>query len=157
MDDEIKNHIKEVEQWLEKNVQRFDEPKVVKLSDFEVDWTQFSGSFLLSLDNLTLQNKIKFNLDASGKTAFSLPMFHSPLGAPASYAAIEITKKTHKAITTALHKTIPKLMGAGKNSNTGEEITFHTPPHRRIALDALEHAKNNVSATYEIEISIDSV
>jgi hypothetical protein len=157
MDKSIEDHMKKVRKWLDDNVQVFDEPWTVKLCDFQVDWSDFSGCFSLSLDNVTLKEKVRFGLETSGKTTFYLPMFHSPLGAPASYAAIKLTKRTNRAITAALHKTIPRLMGAGVNRETGEEITYHSPPNKRISHDLLEQAKNNVSNSYEIEARVDSV
>jgi hypothetical protein len=36
-------------------------------------------------------------------------MFHSPLGAPASYAAIELTSDTEEAILEGLRQSVPEL------------------------------------------------
>ena len=157
MNSSRENHIEEVRKWLEEHVQVFDEPITVKLSNFEVNWTDFSGHFQLALDNITLKDKISFGLEASGKTTFYLPMFNSPLRAPASYAAIEITNQTSKAITAALHKTIPRLMGAGLHRKTKEEITYHTQPHERISQEELLQAMQTVSDSYKIEVEVCSV
>jgi hypothetical protein len=44
------NERKDLKDWLEANVQHHPEPKYVALSDFEVNWNDLSGSFILSLD-----------------------------------------------------------------------------------------------------------
>ena len=107
MDESIERHVEQVMAWLEENVQVFLEPEAVTLSEFSVNWEDFSGDFNLSLDDVMLSRKVGFGLEASGKTRFYMPMFYSPLGAPASYAAIEITEKTRQAILTGLRQTFP--------------------------------------------------
>jgi len=155
MDESTANHISKVMEWLDDHVQVFTQPEIVKLSHFDIDWSDFSGSFLLSLDNTALKDKIRFGLEASGKTKFYMPMFHSPLSAPASYAAIELTDQTREAITIALRKTIPRLMGLGRDRATGEEITAYTPVLNRISKDDLENAMRVVEEVYEIIIRVD--
>jgi hypothetical protein len=154
MDESIKKHIKEVRQWLEENVQVFPEPEKVTLSEFSVNWEEFSGEFRVAFDSVVLSEKLRFGLELSGKTRFYLPMFHSPLGAPASYGAIDISEKTHAAILKGLHQTIPKIKGAGIDRDTGREIAFYTPPNERIGADALSEARRKVNKRYSIEITV---
>ena len=120
--------------------------------DFDIDWEKFSGDFQVSFDNLLLKERINFGLEASGKTKFYYPMFHSPLGAPASYGAIEMSHKTEEAIIKGLHETLPRLMGAGRNRETGHEITYHTPPSERISEKALAKAKSRITKDYSVSI-----
>lgn len=157
MDESIKQHIEEVRHWLEKNVQVFTEPKEVTLFEFSINWDEFSGEFRVAFDSVILSEKLRFGLEASGKTTFYLPMFHSPLGAPASYAAIEVSEKTHAAILKGLRQTIPRLKGAGIDRDTGNEITYHTPPIKRIASDILNEARRVVNERYSIRIPVQSV
>ena len=155
MDERIRNHIEQVRQWLEKNVRHYPTPRKVTLSAFEIDWYGASGSFRVDFDGVQLPERLTFGLEASGKTHFYEPMFHSPLGAPASYSAIEITHKTAKAILKGLHDTIPRLTGCGIDRETGERIYFDTPVSKRIEdLNRSEAAKKRVDAgDYSISIN----
>lgn len=157
MDSETKSHVERVKAWLEDNVQTFPEPAFVKLDDFTVDWEEFSGEFRVAFDSVVLSKKLRFGLDASGKTAFYVPMFHSPLGAPASYAAIDITEKTHKAILSGLHASIPRITGAGLDSETGESISYHTPPKERIDPEELSTARDTITSDYSIVVELQNV
>lgn len=157
MDESGKIHDEQVLDWLEEHVQVFSDPKTVKLSDFEIDWSHFKGRFRLSLDNVALTEKIEFRLEVCGRTKFFLPMFTSPLGVPASYSAIEISDQTREAITSALHQTIPRLKGLGINRKTGEEITNRTPPYKRILKEELENAMRKVGNDYAITVEVGSM
>ncbi len=157
MDPHIEEHIKQVGEWLDKNVQKFAEPKTVTLFDFEVDWEEFSGSFRLSLDNVVLKERIRFGLEASGKVIFYRPMFHSPLGAPCSYSAIDITPKTEVAITKALREAIPRVKGAGIDRDTGREVNYHTPPALRISQEKLAEARKKVTKSYVISLDLSDI
>ena len=114
-------------EWLEEHVAKYPEPECVTLSDFRVDWNTFSGDFRISFDSVAFAKKLKFSPDVSGKAEFFLPMFVSPLGVPASYAAIKITEKTYEAILRGLWETIPRLRGAGLDPKTGREIKAAFP------------------------------
>ena len=154
MDESIKKHIEEVRQWLKENVQVFPEPDKVTLSEFLVNWEEFAGEFRVAFDSVVLSEKLRFDLDPSGKATFYLPMFHSPLGAPASYGAIDISEKTHAAILKGLRQTIPRIKGAGIDRDTGVEITYYTPPSERIGEDALIEERRKVNERYSIEIAV---
>jgi len=131
-----------------------EEPTMVTLSNFDIDWHQFDGNFNLALDDMVLEEKVSFSAEASGKSNFSLPMFHSPLGAPASYSAYEITKKTHQAVNQALALTIPKLAGTGRHPETKKEITINSPLTDRISKEKLKQAKRRVKKSYSISIAL---
>ena len=154
MEESILRHIEEVRAWLDENVQVFTEPQSVTLSDFVVDWNEFSGDFRVSLDSSELPDKLHFGLNASGKTDFYLPMFHSPLGAPASYAAIELTPKTLEAIRQGLHSTIPHVMGVGTTSETGLKIEAHTSPQLRLSGETLKGAMVRLIEDYTVTMPL---
>jgi len=157
MDQSTNSRVEQVTHWLEENVQVVPEPKFVTLSAFSVNWTDFSGEFSVSFDSSALSEKLKFGLEASGKTCFQMPMFHSPLGVPASYAAIEITDQTHKAILKGLRETFPRLRGAGLDRKTGKSIACYTPSSERIEAHLLEQARNKVSMDYSITVELEDV
>jgi len=155
MHESIEKHLKEVSTWLEENVQMYSEPNTVTLSSFQVDWSNFSGQFKVAFDHVVLPEDFRFGLEASGKTMFYMPMFHSPLGAPASYAAIEITENTKTAILNGLRKTFPRLKGAGLDKETRREITFHSPPETRVDAKTLTLAKEKVTQNYSVTINVE--
>ena len=157
MNEDIKKQIAAVHAWLDKHVQVFSEPKSVTLSDFSVNWDEFSGDFRVALDAVELPFKLRFGLETSGETKFHLPMFHSPLGAPASYAAIDLTPKTLAAIKQGLHQAIPRVMAAGSNKVTGQNGGFNTPPQQRLSADELKCAMARIIQDYSVSISLKKV
>ena len=119
------DHIKQVQQWLDKNVKVFATPDSVTLSAFRVESGRYSGSFDVCLDGVRVPERFRFGLGSNGKPEVYFPMFHSPLGAPASYAAVELTGETGKAIKDVLTSTLPKMKPLGLNPETGE-LVLHT-------------------------------
>lgn len=145
---------KELEDWLALHVIKFPEPVVVTLSNFGVNWEKFSGEFELDLDATRVLRKLKFGLEASGKTTFYLPMFHSPLGVPASYPAFAFTERTERAILKGLRETFPRVRGAGIDLLTGREIWASAPVEQRIERSVVEMAKKKVTRDYEISVQV---
>jgi len=123
---------KDLESWLEVNVKRHPEPKYVALSDFEVDWGELSGSFILSLDSVKVEPRIKCSLDSNGWMRFWMPQHHSPLGVPASYPALEITDATERAIAGALREAFGRFRPFGLNKDVDKLITSYTPTLDRL-------------------------
>ena len=132
MDERTEKYVERVFKWLDKNVKHYPTPKQVTLFSFEVDWSNLSGSFRLILDDEEIPDELTFGIEQSGKANFYPPMFHSPLGAPASYAAIELTESTKKTILLALTKVVPRVMAFGIYRETGKEIFSDTPMQERI-------------------------
>ena len=114
MDQSHKKKIEEVMQWLSDNVTVIPEPKEITLNRFDCNWKDWNGSFRVSFDNFTLLRNFQYGLDLTGYTVFSEPGFTSPLGAPATYSAVEMTDNTSKAILEGLKLTFPKLKPCGK-------------------------------------------
>ena len=82
-------HVKKVHEWVETNKQRFPTPKSMVIDEIEFEWKHFSGSFLLKLDDTKIEERFSFSLGIEGKYGYCVPIFGSPLGAPASFAAVE--------------------------------------------------------------------
>jgi hypothetical protein len=154
MDERTRNHLEQVRQWLKDNVRHYSTPNKVTLYSFDVDWGELSGSFRVLLDDKELSEELTLAIDQSGKVNFYLPMFHSPLGAPASYAAIELTEITSRAILEGLRKAIPRIMGCGINRETGKEVFDYTPVQDRILdKEEFELSRKQVSSPdYSITI-----
>ena len=157
MSEEIKKQIKAVHAWLDKHVRVFEEPETVTLSDFTVNWDEFSGNFRVTLDTVELPTKLRFGLETSGETKFHLPMFHSPLGSPSSYAALDLTPKTLAAIKQGLHEAIPRVMAAGSNKVTGQNIALDTPARLRISPEVLKSAMARIIQDYSISVALKDV
>jgi len=151
----VKLHVEQVNNWLDENVQVYPEPEEVTLSSFVVDWSDFSGKFDVTLDSTALASPLWLSLDKqSGKMKFGVPMFCSPLGAPASYAAISLTEKTNNVIEKALQDTFPQLRPAGVNRKTGIETCYSTPPIQRIEKALFNEVKAKVTKGFTIKIQL---
>lgn len=143
--------------WLESHVQVFATPNELTLFNFVVDWQKISGTFQIKLDAEVLAESFSFAIDQSGKANFYLPMFHSPLGVPASYASVKFTDETSYAILKGLRSVIPRLRGLGVDSVTGLEITYSTPILDRIIdKDVFDATKLNLSRSdFNVTIQLD--
>ena len=104
-----KTRMEMLQEWLNENVQVFPSPKMIKLSNFEVNWEHLSGSFNLTLDNVFIKDRMNFSPEASGKPTLYYPMFHSPLGVPCSYSLIKITWETEYCILKQLKMLLPRF------------------------------------------------
>jgi hypothetical protein len=125
-------HVKQVHEWVEKNMQRFSTPKYLVIDDIEFDWADFGGSFSLQLDEVKIEEKFDLSLGIDGKYYNCVPIFGSPLGAPASFAAIELSVETGEAITKALNQMFPKMLPFGLHPVSKQFINSRTPVSERI-------------------------
>ena len=125
-------HMAEVSRWLEENVISYPTPKTVTLSEFSVNWTEMSGSFVLTLDDNRIEGRFRLSLAQNGWVQYRLPMFTSPLGAPATYGAVELTDDTAKSVTMALRSIFPRLKPMGIDASTGAFIGQRTPLADRV-------------------------
>jgi len=86
-------------------------------------------------------------------------MFHSPLGAPASYAAVSMLDETKDAITNAIRMLIPRITPCGLNRVTGQETYAGTPIEARIVnRDDFESAVQSLLGTgFEVFIDLKKI
>jgi hypothetical protein len=75
-----------------------------------------------------------------GEPTLGRPMFHSPLGAPCSYTAVELTPETKSALDGVIERTFPRLQPVGENKETGQVIDRLTPYKDRV-IDSAEHER----------------
>jgi hypothetical protein len=144
---EIAEHLAQVSAWLDENVVSYPTPAAVTLTDIQMNWTELSGSSTLSLDNKVVPDRFVFSLDGTGWLKFFMPMFTSPLGAPASYAAVELTEETRLAMQVGLHILMPKLAGFGLHPRTGEWVHQSTPWRARVMdPNGFEQARQRIEA-----------
>lgn len=153
---ELKDHLGQVVDWLNTNVIQCPTPSIVTLSDFDIDWGGMSGYFSLSLDDLVVPAAFNLSLGQNGWMQHHPPLFCSPLGAPASYAAVDLTDSTNATIAKALKLIFPRLKPLGLDSESGKLIIGRTPLKDRI-LDRLEFDEAKLKITnsafiYKIQI-----
>ena len=135
----VEDHIKAVAEWLEENVDTPPTPESLILHDIEIDhMSPLSGGFTARLDGTNFAG-CKFSTQQNGRFGFCPPMYFSPLGAPASYAAVEFTAITIRAMIAGLQSVVPPVKSLGIDRESGGLITMHTPFEDRIR-DAEAHA-----------------
>lgn len=132
-----RDHIQAVREWLQKNVRVYPTPSTITLRQIRLDRNGLRGKALLLLGDALPCEQLTLRMSETGRLTFSPPVFQSPLGAPATYGAIELTIKTEQAVAAAVQGLLPKLLPLGINPKTKEWVTTSTPLHERIA-DALE-------------------
>ena len=145
---------KRLQIWLKENVVVIPEPQAVTLFDFEISWESWRGSFKVKFDDEIYAERLEFSIGITGYPHYTVPSFTSPLGVPASYAAMEMTSSTRDAITRALKKTFPRFKPLGRERETGIEITYQTPMSSRISVLAIEEAKQRITEFYSITVPI---
>jgi hypothetical protein len=152
-----KKHMEAVGRWLEAHVKRYSASNSITLFDFQIDWKIISGSFKVLFDNIECSERISFGPDVTGRPIIYLPMFTSPLGAPASYPAIEFPDKEERAILQGLYKTIPSLRPYGIDIESGKLIYVSTPIEQRIiSIEEMEIAKAKLAnAQYSVTVIMD--
>ena len=92
------------------------------LCEFEIDWNALVGSFTLALDVEPLPDRFRFDMENTGWLEFRMPIFHSPLGALASYSAYEFTPETRRVIEHGLRRVLLRLHGCGIVRATGQRV-----------------------------------
>lgn len=133
----VREHIEAVRQWLEKNVRVYPTPASITLCHIALHPERFSGTATLLIGDEQLGEDLSLRMDETGWLTCSLPMFHSPLGAPASYGAIEITEPAQRALSAAVRSLLPRLLPLGLHPVSKEWITTSTPLRQRV-LDQAE-------------------
>lgn len=133
-------------EWLDKNVPSYPTPRSITLRNFEIDWSSLEGAFEVMLDDTVLPEKFKMSLEITGWMKFWMPMIHSPLGVPASYAAINLTPETSNAIEKGVKELLPRQLGVGLHPVTGEWVES-LPIHLRIRDQAeFDRAKERIAS-----------
>ena len=149
-----KTHVEEVHAWLRENVLKYKNVSAVTLFCFEIPESkrqgEYSGRFKVKFDQTECPRDFTFSIgdDAVGKPHFYYPIFHSPLGSPASYGAVEMPKAADEAIRKALNTIFPSVKPLGLDSQTGQVITMLTKHIDRVRdHDAMNAALARAKAT----------
>jgi len=124
-EDELNDRLTMVQNWLEENVRVVKHANELTLCDFTYSLKNYSGEFAIRVDGELLDGRWHFWLDgADGWPTVSPPMFTSPLGAPASYAAIELSGELNAAMRAKMREIFPRIAPFGRNRKTGVEFTM---------------------------------
>lgn len=111
----------------------------------------------MKLDDIDVEGRFQFWTDIVGRQLVCVPMFHSPMGAPASYAAVELTGETLSAIQSAISETFPNLKPFGRDSSTGRFIDSRTPFEERIIdPDAYQAVKERITEAFSVTVNIEA-
>jgi hypothetical protein len=131
--DALDSEISKVEIWLADNVTVIGDVKSVVLSKFTWEQDRYSGHFYIAFDGVEFPNRFSFSIgESDGRTKIFIPMFHSPLGVPASFAAIEIPENVYKEIENEIRTLFPRITPFGRDSKTNKETNSRTPFHERL-------------------------
>jgi hypothetical protein len=135
VEEPVDNHLEKVRAWLELNVHIPPKPKKVTLSEIAFDWDSGTGSFALNLDEHPVKDPFRIYVEMNGQMAFIPPLYVSPLGAPASYAAIKLDEATEQTIKRALSRVFPKFLAYGRHKGRDAYIDALTPLGDRVVND----------------------
>jgi len=131
-DRSLESHVLAVNEWLKANIRVYLTPSHITLGKVQLNPKTLDGSALLLLGHHEAGEALSLRMSETGWLTYSVPLFHSPLGAPASYAAIELSVATQSAVDTAVRSLLPRLLPLGINPKTKEWITNATPLEARI-------------------------
>lgn len=132
MNGSIQERHAQLRAWLRENVVVPKTPAEISVSDIEFDWNRMTGAFALALDGEKLEERFYLGIEITGRVRHYAPMFHSPLGVPASYAAVELDELTDAAIQRALDSIFPKVRAYGWHKDIDVIIDATTPFKDRI-------------------------
>jgi len=108
------SHLEAVMRWLDENQIHLDQPNSVTVKDFVVE-TEDHASFTLVLDDKPYPERFECDTSLVEFDPLRLPIYCSPLGAPASYPVYDLTTATYCAVNNALRQANKALNKAGVN------------------------------------------
>ena len=108
------SHLEAVMRWLDENQIHLDQPNSVTVKDFVVE-TEDHASFTLILDDQPYPERFECDTSLVEFDPLRLPIYCSPLGAPASYPVYDLTTATYCAVNNALRQANKLLNKAGVN------------------------------------------
>jgi hypothetical protein len=123
---------KEVWAWVDEHMTRYAPTERVILSEFVFNWNRLGGYCTVEFDDVRCPDPLTVYYGDNGRISFCLPSFHSPLGAPASYAAYELSDAAEQAVREGLEAVFPKITAYGLNRITNVLTTASTPEADRL-------------------------
>lgn len=128
----LRDHVDEVHRWVNANRRVYSDISTINLRAVQIDASDFSGTAELMLDDRMPPEQLSIFLGGDGWLSYSLPMFHSPLGAPASYGAVVLSEAASRAVDSAVRGLLPRVLPFGLHPITKKWITQLTPLSQRV-------------------------
>jgi ADP-ribosylglycohydrolase len=150
---------RQVSRWLADNVTVICKVQSVVLSKFTWNPERYGGEFHVTFDGVKYPRSFNFSLGGiDGHTDIYTPMFTSPLGVPASFAAIEIPSSVMKLVNHEIRTLFPRIEPYGVNRRTGKDTHSSTPIHERLPDPAalLKAVEAIINPEFEIVIDVAS-
>ena len=153
---DVEEHIALVKEWLAENVHTATALRRVKLHSFNADWKGMSGSFKVDFDGVPCPMDFQYSVEGNGHTGVIPPYYGSPLGAPASYEAVEMNEAAWDAICLGIRSLFPKVKPLGRDSSTGKIIDMGTRLSNRVLDgDAFSATRARISSpTFYLECEV---
>jgi hypothetical protein len=118
--------------WLQDNVLEVRQPSKLVLCGFKFNWSSFTGSFSMEVEGKLLDYLFELYVGLNGFMHFREPVFHSPLGVPASYSAINIDSETKLAISDVVSNFFPKFRAYGFHKDLNKMIDSSSSMEERV-------------------------
>jgi O-acetyl-ADP-ribose deacetylase (regulator of RNase III) len=92
-------HVRQVNKWVDENEKVYAEDSEIEIVDLCFDTEEMEGECVLSFNGEECPYSFPIHGELPQEITVYLPMFHSPLGAPASYDAVRISREMLDTIT----------------------------------------------------------
>lgn len=86
----------------------------------------------MKFDDEACPDEFGLYYEMNGKPCFRGPIWHSPVGVPASYATVEFGYDVREAINAGLAILLPRAKPFGLDAETGTMINIGTPLMKRL-------------------------
>ena len=134
------------DEFLNENVQVFQTPEKIILSNFDIEWEALTGSFNLSLDGVSTKERVGFCPEMAGKPKLVFPVYHAPYGIPSSYSSVRITWETEYCILKQLKIILPRFVN-------GEMCDLNRHKLDKASLSQIKKRVMNPNLTLEFDMS----
>ena len=145
----------DVRKWLDENTTSFSPERSVTLHSFDVNWHHLKGDCLARADDRAGSTAIHFYYDRVAWPLWRGDVFHSPLGVPASFSAVEFSERA--TIARGLQELLPRIKPVGRDDD-GSMIAPSDPITTRLPTEfdteALRRKLDDPSFELRIEVQL---
>lgn len=144
-----------VDRWLKENTRCYGPTQLVRLSNFEwPDPTRYGGAFKAVLSDEGTSERFDFLADGAGEIEIVPPLFHSPLGAPTTFIAIDTPEATYRAIERGIRHVVPRLKPFGIDPLTGAHLDVRSSLTSRLQRPLAEVRDRLLDEIYYVEVPV---
>lgn len=123
-----KSHVEQVAEFLQQHTFNGMEARHYAVVDLAIDWQWYpgdlKGTFYLELDGVKFPEAFRFSFGCTPQVELQLPMFFSPLGAPASFPRIDLPKDVIGQMSSEIGRILPPVRGILWDHPRDAPITF---------------------------------